>query len=175
MPPTTYSSMPLCVFLAEPRQSLNFFQQKILVRQTSDKIIAAFDETGFLNPIEVNPIRFGGWCTTPDLSWFAYGINSYESFIKGLKPDWNTIFKTRKDKKYSIILLDNNSGIPENQITHFDYDLVLSEFENPLVLRKVDFNEYPIFGILFTETSKGNEAELEKILTTNMKKYINLK
>jgi len=35
-------------FLAEPRQSLNFFQKKIVVRQTSDKIIATLDEVGFL-------------------------------------------------------------------------------------------------------------------------------
>ena len=133
------------------------------------------DKNGFLNPIEVNPMRFGGWCTTPDLSWFAYGINSYEYFLQGKKPDWAEIFKTRQDKKYSIILLDNNSGIPVNQITSFDYDLLLNEFENPLTLRKVDFNEYPIFGILFTETSKGNEQELRQILTSDMRKYITLK
>jgi len=42
-------------------------------------------------------------------------------------------------------------------------------------LRKVDFNEYPIFGILFTETSLGNEKELDQILTSNLRNYINLK
>jgi len=37
---------------------------------------------GLAIPIEVNPLRFGGWCTTGDLSWYAYGINSYEYFLK---------------------------------------------------------------------------------------------
>ena len=36
-------------FLAEPRQSLNFFQTKIMVRQTSDKIISAIDYNGQLS------------------------------------------------------------------------------------------------------------------------------
>jgi hypothetical protein len=35
--------------LAEPRESLNFFQQKIIVRQTSDIIISAIDYEGFLD------------------------------------------------------------------------------------------------------------------------------
>ena len=36
-------------FLAEPRQSLNFFQTKIMVRQTSDRIISAIDYNGQLS------------------------------------------------------------------------------------------------------------------------------
>lgn len=35
--------------LAEPRESLNFFQQKIVVRQTSDIIICSVDYDGFLD------------------------------------------------------------------------------------------------------------------------------
>jgi hypothetical protein len=35
--------------LAEPRESLNFFQQKIVVRQTSDIIVSAVDYAGFLD------------------------------------------------------------------------------------------------------------------------------
>lgn len=34
-------------WLAEPRKSLNFSKQKIVIRQTSDKIIAALDNNGF--------------------------------------------------------------------------------------------------------------------------------
>jgi len=130
---------------------------------------------GLVIPIEVNPLRFGGWCTTGDLSWYAYGINSYEYFLKGKIPNWEEILNVRKDKKYSIVLLNNNSGFLENEIASFNYEQVLENFEKPMSLRKVDFNEYPIFGILFTETSLGNEKELDQILTSNLKNYINLK
>lgn len=133
------------------------------------------DKNGTIIPIEVNPMRFGGWCTTADLSYFAYGFNSYQYFLNGTKPNWNELFKSGKNKKYSLILLDNNSGIPESNIASFDYELLLSEFENPMELRKVDFNEYPFFGMVFVETSLGNEKELDQILTSDLKKYIKVK
>lgn len=133
------------------------------------------DKNGTIIPIEVNPMRFGGWCTTADLSYFAYGFNSYLYFLNGTKPNWKELFKKGKNKKYSLILLDNNSGIPENNIVSFDYELLLSDFENPMELRKVDFNEYPFFGMVFVETSLGNEKELDQILTSDLKKYIKIK
>ncbi|WP_321778532.1 Eco57I restriction-modification methylase domain-containing protein [Sulfurimonas sp.] len=43
-------------FLAEPRQSLNFFQTKIMVRQTSDRIISAVDYQGLLSLNNVHNI-----------------------------------------------------------------------------------------------------------------------
>ncbi|MHB1105995.1 MAG: ATP-grasp domain-containing protein [Lutibacter sp.] len=133
------------------------------------------DKNGTVIPVEVNPMRFGGWCTTADLSYFAYGFNSYLYFLNGTKPNWKELFKKGKNKKYSLILLDNNSGIPENNIVSFDYELLLSDFENPMELRKVDFNEYPFFGMVFVETSLGNEKELDQILTSDLKKYIKIK
>ena len=133
------------------------------------------DKNGTIIPIEVNPMRFGGWCTTADLSYFAYGFNSYQYFLNGIKPNWKELFKSGKNKKYSLILLDNNSGIPESNIASFDYELLLSEFENPLELRKVDYNEYPFFGMVFVETSLENEKELDQILTSDLKKYIKVK
>ncbi|MDO9274069.1 MAG: ATP-grasp domain-containing protein [Lutibacter sp.] len=133
------------------------------------------DKKGTVIPIEVNPMRFGGWCTTADLSYFAYGFNSYLYFLNGTKPNWEELFKKGKNKKYSLILLDNNSGIPEKEIASFNYELLLKDFENPMELRKVDFNEYPFFGMVFVETSLGNEKELDQILTSNLKKYIKVK
>ncbi len=133
------------------------------------------DKNETIIPIEVNPMRFGGWCTTADLSYFAYGFNSYLYFLNGKKPNWEELFKKGKNKKYSLILLDNNSGIPETQITYFDYDLLLSDFENPMELRKVDFNDYPFFGMVFVETTSGNEKELDQILTSDLRKYIKVK
>jgi hypothetical protein len=136
-----------------------------------------FRETspGKINPIEVNPMRFGGWCTTADLTWFAYGINSYEYFFYSKKPDWEKVFEDRKDKKYSLILLDNQSDVPQEDIAYFDFDVIAKDFENPLHVRKVNMDKFGVFGFLFTETSKGNERELEEVLHSDLKKYMVLK
>ncbi|WP_373497042.1 ATP-grasp domain-containing protein [Aquiflexum sp.] len=132
-------------------------------------------EPGKINPIEVNPMRFGGWCTTADLTWFAYGINSYEYFFNSKRPDWEKVFENRKDKKYSLILLDNQSDVPQEDIEYFDFDAIAMDFENPLHVRKVNMEKFGVFGFLFTETSKGNERELEEILHSDLKKYMVLK
>ena len=130
------------------------------------------DEKGVIKPIEINPQRFGGWCTTGDLAWYAFKFNSYQYFIQNKKPNWDEIFKTMKDKIYSIILLNNNSGFIPSEISHFDFDMLKQDLENIVVIRKLDFNKYNAFGILFTETSKGNERELKEILNSDLTKYI---
>ena len=126
------------------------------------------DKNEKIIPIEVNPLRFGGWCTTGDLSWHAYGINSYEYFFKGIKPNWKKILESKSGKIFSIIVLDNNSGIKESEIVNFDYDKLLEKFSKPLVLRKVNYLEYPVFGFLFTENSTDNKHELTHILNSNL-------
>ena len=130
------------------------------------------DEKGVIKPIEINPQRFGGWCTTGDLAWYAFKFNSYQYFIQNKKPNWDEIFKTMKDKIYSIILLNNNSGFIPSEISHFDFDMLKQDLENIVVIRKLDFNKYNAFGILFTETSKGNKRELKEILNSDLTKYI---
>ncbi len=87
---------------------------------------------GRLIPIEVNPLRFGGWCTTGDFAHYAWGFNSYEYFMNGTAPDWTAVFRGREDKDYSIIVLDNTTGIPSDQLQSFDYEALLKRFSRPL-------------------------------------------
>ena len=133
------------------------------------------DSNNTIIPIEINPLRFGGWCTTGDMSYFAYGFNSYEQFLYQKAPNWNANFETRKDTLYSLIVLDNNSGINEKDIASFDYELLLKDFKKPLNLREVDFRKYAVFGFLFIETSKENKDEINTILASNLRKYITVK
>jgi len=130
------------------------------------------DANGMIRPIEVNPLRFGGWCTTGDLSWYAFGFNSYDYYMNDKIPNWEQIFKSRNNKIYSIVVLNNNSGLTALEITHFDYDSLAQDFDNVLVMRKLDIKKHPVFGFIFTETSLDNEEELGKILSSNLRKYI---
>jgi hypothetical protein len=98
-------------------------------------------EPGKINPIEVNPMRFGGWCTTADLTWFSYGINSYEFFFHSKRPDWEEVFENRKNKKYSLILLDNQSDVPQEDIDYFDFEAIAKDFEQPLACQKCEYGQ----------------------------------
>jgi len=130
---------------------------------------------GTMLPIEINPMRFGGWCTTADMTYFAYGFNPYVTFFSQTRPDWSEILKDREGKLFAIVVLDNSTGIEGNQIASFDYDALVSNFEKPLELRKIDFEEYPVFGFLFTETKADNFSELERILKSDLNEFITLK
>ena len=130
------------------------------------------DENGILLPIEINPMRFGGWCTTADLSFLAYGLNPYLYYYSQKKPDWPDILKGKERKLFSIIVLDNSTGIDTDEITSFNYEKLLSQFEKPLELRKVNHKTYPLFGFLFTETRQDNYIELENILHSDLTEYV---
>ena len=130
------------------------------------------DKDGSLLPIEVNPMRFGGWCTTADISFLAYGLNPYLYYYLQKKPDWPEILNGKEGKLFSIIVLDNSTGIDTAEITSFDYEKLLSQFEKPMELRKVDHKTYPVFGFLFTETREDNYIELENILHSDLTEFV---
>ncbi len=133
------------------------------------------DKAGSLVPIEINPMRFGAWCTTADLAWYAYGFNPYIYYFEGKRPDWKSILDGREGRIYSLILLDNSTGIDGSAIESFDYEGVLSRLEKPITLRKIDFKEYPVFGFVFAESSAENFSELEELLKSDLSEFIKIK
>lgn len=130
------------------------------------------DAKGNLIPIEVNPMRFGGWCTTADLTYLATKVNPYHCFLCNIKPDWDQILNEMDDDLYSLIILDNSTQIPSKQILRFDYEKLLKQFSNPLELREIDYKIYSIFGMMYTKSRKEDFAEVENILTSNLREYV---
>ena len=127
---------------------------------------------GRLVPIEINPLRFGGWCTTGDFAHYAWGLNSYVYYMNGLKPDWEDVFDGRGDRQYSLVVLDNSTGIPPGQIASFDYESLLQRFSRPLHLSRMNFREFPLFGFLFLETSNSTSGELDWILRSDLGEFV---
>lgn len=130
---------------------------------------------GVLIPIEVNPNRFGGWCSTPDLAFAAYGINPYLYYFNQQKPDWQQLLKEKDGKSYSVVVLDNSTGKRAEEIASFDFERLLACFEKPLELRPIDYFTYPVFGFVFVETRAGQEAELDTILRSDLNEFVHLK
>jgi hypothetical protein len=131
-------------------------------------------ENGVLLPIEVNPMRFGGWCTTADISHLAYGFNPYLCYFLQEKPNWDEALQGKDGKLFSLIVLDNSTGISVNKISAFNFEKLLSNFEKPMELRKIDYREHSVFGFLFTETRSDNFMELKRILDSNLSEFISV-
>lgn len=155
----------ITTFLAEigKRAELRNFPAHVEVR---------IDENGIVAPIEVNPLRFGGWCSTPDLAWHAFGINLYEYLFQQKEPDWETILSKKDGAVFSTIVLNNSTGIEGKNIKSFDYKKLLADFEKPIELRQTDYSKFPLFGFLFCETRKQNMKELSRILMSDLNEYV---
>ncbi|MCD4787205.1 MAG: ATP-grasp domain-containing protein, partial [Desulfobacterales bacterium] len=105
----------------------------------------------------------------------AYGFNPYLYYYSQKKPNWSEVLKGKEGKLFSIIVLDNSTGIDVNEITSFNYEKLLSNFEKPIELRKIDYKKYPVFGFLFAETREDNFIELKNILDSDLNEFISTK
>ena len=126
---------------------------------------------GNIIPVEINPMRFAGWCTT-DLAYYAYGINIYEYFAENKKPDWDSLLKGKDGKIYYFAMAETPSDTDKTKIK-FSYDKLEKNFSKILDYRKIDFVNKPIFAVIFGETS--SKDEINKILELDMKDFISEK
>jgi carbamoylphosphate synthase large subunit len=129
---------------------------------------------GVLLPIEVNPMRFGGWCSTPDLAYHAYGINPYLYFVQQRKPDWTQVLAGKDGLIFSVIVLENSTGFKAEEIAVFDSVALLKKFGKPLEFRPIDYAKFPVFGFLFAETRQENFAELGYILKSDLREFLKI-
>ena len=132
------------------------------------------NSNGHLMPIEVNPMRFGGWCTTADMSYFAYGFNQYSYYFNQQKPDWKNLLQDKDNQLFSVIVLDNSTGISTDKIKKFNFQKVMNTFTEVLESRVVDYKHYPLFGFLFVTTSTDDNQQLHNILMSDLSEYVEL-
>ncbi|MGM0589053.1 MAG: ATP-grasp domain-containing protein [Bacteroidota bacterium] len=151
---------------------LDTLAQMLELRNFPLHVEVRIDGQGQIAPIEINPSRFGGWCTTADITSYAFGFNPYAYFLEGLTPDWPDIFAKMTNQTYAIVVLDNNSGIDSEQIAAFDYEQLRANFEHPLNVRPVNYERYPLFGFVFLATDSENSKELQQILHSDLRRYI---
>ncbi len=130
---------------------------------------------GLVTPIEINPMRFGGWCTTADLAHAAYGFNPYLYYFSQKRPNWNRILQDMDESLYSVIVLDNVTGVDASRIETFDYEALASTLQHPLELRKIDYAQYPVFGFLFAKTQADRFYELDYLLQSDLREFIKVR
>lgn len=120
-------------------------------------------------PIEINPLRFCGWCIT-DIAQYAWGINVYEAFFNQEKPDWDEILSKRGEEFYYFTIGDIPNSISKADILAVDYERYLKNISETLAVRKIDYKNNPIFAIVFAKTNDVNE--IKSLLSLDMANYI---
>ncbi len=129
------------------------------------------DSDGSVVPIEVNPMRFAGWCTT-DIADHAFGINVYRSYFDGTEPDWKRLLEEDNGDVYALLVVQPSADADPGVIDGFDYDAFVAGFTAPLEMRPVDYPEHPVFGFLFARMENGVLAEAEAFLRSDLKDVI---
>jgi len=132
------------------------------------------DRAGRVAPIEVNPMRFGGWCAT-DLAHFAYGVNPYRCYLLGEHPDWARIAAETAGRTTALIVSDLPSSDNLAAIGSVDYERFAARFSSVLELRTMDFNRYPVFAFTFVDVPSDDLSELHAVLGADLREYLRMR
>ncbi|WP_300673306.1 ATP-grasp domain-containing protein [Desulfoluna sp.] len=127
------------------------------------------DDKNRLRPIEVNPLRFAGWCST-DIALYAYGINVYDYFANKKKPDWEAVLEKAGTDTYAMAVIERPTPLSKDQA--FDYQTLSEQVSSVLCMRKMDYRTFPLYAFLFFSTSKNTEHELDAMLALNPEAFV---
>jgi hypothetical protein len=128
------------------------------------------EPNGNFVPIEINPMRFMGFCVA-DVEYYFYGINPYEYYFHQKKPDWDRILASRRDTLYGMFGIDIPKHLDKSRI-RFDYEKFIAHFSHPLFYVKMDYSRLPMAIYLFAEVPKNLFSEFETILNSDLSEYI---
>lgn len=159
-------------FISRFEELLNKIGELAELRNFPVHVEVRLTEAGEIIPIEVNPMRFGGWCTTADLAGMAFGMNPYEMLFKQERPDWDYLLRNKENRTFNMLVLENSTGVPGSEIKAFNSEKLLASFPNVMEFREIDFKTFPIFGFLFVETNANDSKALEAVLKSRLTEYL---
>lgn len=148
---------------------LGVLGERFSLRDFAMHIELRVDANGTMRPIEANPLRFGGWCAA-DMAFHAWGFDPYRAYLEDRRPDWDTIFATRRGKVFALVVADLPASIDRNECD-IDYDAFAARFSRVLELRRVEDRRHPVFAFTFVEVESGREEELDAVLVADLSEY----
>ncbi|XPV76428.1 MAG: ATP-grasp domain-containing protein [Desulfovibrio sp.] len=135
---------------------------------------ARVDENNYVVPIEANPMRFAGWCVT-DLAGHAWGIDVYNHYLENIRPDWDELLKDKDGLLFAMMIGDLPADVRGKDVAKVDYAAFSARYEKVLELREINWQEYPVFAFVFTETRETHRKELDDMLRIDMNQFLELK
>jgi hypothetical protein len=102
------------------------------------------------------------------LSYYAFGINSYEHFFDGNEPDWSKIISKKDTTNYGFVVAQTPSNFnPEKE--SIDTAPYKKTFKEILEYVPIDASKYKFFSITFTRTK--NLKDLTKYIWLDFNQY----
>lgn len=129
------------------------------------------DPTGRLTPIEINPLRFGGWCAS-EIAWHANRIDPYAAYLNDTRPDWSRLLAGRAGRATALVVADFPIDVDRTKIRSVDYESFKRRFSRPLELRRIDFRRFPVFAFMYVEVPEDDLSELEAVLSADLTEHL---
>jgi len=104
---------------------------------------------GKLIPIEMNPLRYGGFGLA-DLTYYGFKINPFVAFFRDEKMDWPKIWKECSNDTFGWILAYNGDRIDIQKMKP-KHEEFKSLFGNILHYVEVDHKTNPVFGMAYVQ------------------------
>ncbi len=124
-------------------------------------------ENDTLIPIEMNPLRYGGFGLA-DLAYHAFGFNPFDAFFNNFKPNWKQIWTERNENHFGWILGYNGTDIDVN--THEpDHETYREYLGNILHYVEIDHKENPAFSIAYVKDNSS--ISLQRLLKTEFNDF----
>jgi len=120
---------------------------------------------GALVPIEVNPLRFSGWCTT-DLAWYVHGVNPYSCFFLDEKPKW----RSPGGSPMAFVVIYRPPSVSPQAIRAIDWDGIKAALGDVAELRVMDYQRWNVLAIAFVRGR--DDRELERLSSFSAERFI---
>ena len=120
-------------------------------------------------PIEINPLRFAGFCLN-ELQTHITGIHPVVAYFENIHISKEEMWKGRENDTYSFLVLERPVHAPAN--AEFDSAKFKASFSDVLEIREVKEAAVGVAATAFTRTDKAHEAELDRILTLDMMEFM---
>ncbi|MBR5983048.1 MAG: ATP-grasp domain-containing protein [Bacteroidales bacterium] len=120
-------------------------------------------------PIEINPLRFAGFCLN-ELQTHITGIHPVVAYFENIHISKEEMWKGRENDTYSFLVLERPTKAPANAV--FDSAKFKASFSDVLEIREVKEAAVGVAATAFTRTDKAHEAELDRILTLDMMEFM---
>ncbi|MBR4584144.1 MAG: ATP-grasp domain-containing protein [Bacteroidales bacterium] len=120
-------------------------------------------------PIEINPLRFAGFCLN-ELQTHITGIHPVVAYFENIHISKEDMWKGRETDTYSFLVLERPTQAPANAV--FDSAKFKASFSDVLEIREVKEAAVGVAATAFTRTDKAHEAELDRILTLDMMEFM---
>lgn len=120
-------------------------------------------------PIEINPLRFAGFCLN-ELQTHITGIHPVVAYFENIHISKEEMWKGRENDTYSFLVLERPAKASANAV--FDSAKFKASFSDVLEIREVKEAAVGVAATAFTRTDKAHEAELDRILTLDMMEFM---